>query len=71
MFLRKAPSWMVDKLLMSTSLYQVFTDASKGFKPLSANLTKWSNTIKQFADEIERFDDDLFECVSPFCEVGT
>ena len=26
------------------------------FNPLSANPTKWSNTLKQFADE-------LFECV--------
>ena len=31
--------------------------------PLSANPTKWSNTLKQFVDE-------LFECVRPFCGVG-
>ena len=31
---------------------------------LSAKPTKWSNTLKQFADE-------LFECVRPFCEIGT
>ena len=32
--------------------------------PLSANPTKKSNTLKQFADE-------LFECVWPFCGIGT
>ena len=31
--------------------------------PLSANPTKWSNTLKHFVD-------DLFECVWPFCEIG-
>ena len=31
--------------------------------PLSAISTEWSNTLKQFADE-------LFECVWPFCGVG-
>ena len=31
--------------------------------PLSANPTKWSNTLKQFTDE-------LFECVWPLCEIG-
>ena len=31
--------------------------------PLSANFTKWSNTVKQFAGE-------LFECVCPFCGIG-
>ena len=31
--------------------------------PLSANPTKWSNTLKQF--------DELFECVWPFCVIGT
>ena len=31
--------------------------------PLSANPTKWSNTLKQFVDE-------LFECVRLFCGVG-
>ena len=34
--------------------------------PLSANPTKWSNTYRQFA-----FADELFECVWPFCGVGT
>ena len=32
--------------------------------PLSANPTTWSNTLKQIADE-------LFECLWPFCEIGT
>ena len=31
------------------------------FNPLSANPTKWSNTLKQFVD---------LECVWPFCGVG-
>ena len=35
----------------------------QNFNPLSANLTKWSNTLKQFADK-------LFEGVWPFCEIG-
>ena len=35
-------------------------------KPLSANPTKWSNTLKQFAG----FCRELFECVRPFCEVS-
>ena len=33
------------------------------FNPLSANPTKWPNTLKQFGDE-------LFECVWPFCEIS-
>ena len=35
--------------------------------PLSANPTKWSNTLKQFVGEIA---DELFECVWPFYEIG-
>ena len=35
----------------------------KSVNSLSANLTKWSDTLKQFADE-------LFVCVYPFCSVG-
>ena len=31
--------------------------------PLNANFTKWSNTLKQIADE-------FFECVWPFCGIG-
>ena len=31
---------------------------------LSASPTKWPNTLKQFVGE-------LFECVWPFCEIGT
>ena len=31
--------------------------------PVSGNPTKWSNTLKQIADE-------LFDCVRPFCEIG-
>ena len=33
------------------------------FNPLIANPTKWTNTLKQFVDE-------LFECVRPFCGIG-
>ena len=36
-----------------------------GFNPLSANPTKWSNTLRQFVDCCE-----LFECVGPFRGVG-
>ena len=36
----------------------------KHLNPLNANPTKWSNTLKQFADE-------LFECVSPFCDISS
>ena len=32
---------------------------------LSANPTKWSNTLKQFVAKT----DELFECVRPFCRV--
>ena len=35
--------------------------------PLSANPTKWSNTLKQFRRQIA---DELFECVSLFCGIG-
>ena len=38
-------------------------DAWKNLNSLSANPTKWSNTLKQFADK-------LFECVWPFCKIG-
>ena len=31
--------------------------------PLSTNPTKWSNTLKQFADE-------LCECIWQFCKIG-
>ena len=31
---------------------------------LSANPTKYPNTLKQFADE-------LFECIQPFCRIGS
>ena len=37
------------------------------FNPLSANLTKWTNTLKQFVGNA----DELFECVWPFCEIRT
>ena len=37
----------------------------KQVKPLSANPTKWSNTLKSAA-----LADELFECVWPFCGVG-
>ena len=37
----------------------------KQVKPLSANPTKWSNTLKSSA-----LADELFECVWPFCGVG-
>ena len=36
------------------------------FNLLSANLTKWSNTLKQFVSNFRR----LFECVGQFCRVG-
>ena len=32
------------------------------FNPLSTNPTKWSNTL---------FANKLFECVRPFCDIGT
>ena len=37
---------------------------TNNLKPLRANPTKWSNTLKQFAEA-------LFECVWLFCEIGT
>ena len=39
------------------------THFEKNFNPLSTNPRKWSDTLKQFVDE-------LLECVWPFCEVG-
>ena len=39
---------------------------NKDLNPLSANPTKWSNTLKQFVGNTRR----IFECVWPFCEVG-
>ena len=41
--------------------------------PLSANPTKWSNTLNQFADEytLNTLADELFECVWPICEIGS
>ena len=40
-----------------------FKKKKKIINSLSANPKKWSNTFKQFVDE-------LFECVWPFCEIG-
>ena len=40
----------------------------RSVNPLSANPTKWSNTLKQF---VGQFADELFVCVWPFCEIGT
>ena len=34
--------------------------------PLSANTTKWSNTLKQYVATA----DEMLECVCPFFEVG-
>ena len=42
---------------------QLNTSWTDNFNPLSAISTEWSNTLKQFADE-------LFECIWPFCGVG-
>ena len=36
--------------------------------PLSANITKWSNTLKTIRRQIA---DELFEYVWPFCGIGT
>ena len=38
---------------------------------LSANFTKWSNTLKQFVGKMPTIGDELFECVWPFCGIGT
>ena len=35
--------------------------------PLSANPTKWSNTLKQFVGNLTA---NCFECVRPFCDIG-
>ena len=36
----------------------------KELNPLSANPTKWSNTLKQFIGDLPT------KCVWPFCEIG-
>ena len=38
--------------------------------PLSANPTKWTNTLKQFVSNLQ-FPDKLFEYVWPFCDIST
>ena len=39
----------------------------KGSNPLSANITKWSNTLKQLITQIPG---KLFECICSFCGIG-
>ena len=56
-------------ILPTTSCTNVTTTATeKHINPSSANFTKWSNTLKQFADNLPT---NFFECVSPFCGTGT
>ena len=43
------------------------TGLKRAVDPLSANPTKWSNTLKQF---VGKFADELFEYVWPFCGIG-
>ena len=51
-----------------TELFQrILSQICSDLNPLSANLTKWSNTHKQFVGKLP---DELFECVWPFCGIG-
>ena len=43
---------------MDDLIANTFHDAR--FNPLSANPTKWSNTLNQF---VGKFSDELFECI--------
>ena len=42
--------------------------SERNLNPWSVNRTKWLNTLKQFASAVA---DELFECVWPFCGVGS
>ena len=59
-------------IILHQMLYNTWTYWNNGsigtnwVNPLSANPTKWSNTLKQFVGR----SDELYECVWPFCGVG-
>ena len=58
----KKLAYLCDKFAMITS-----NISGSYLNPLSANPTNWSNTFKKIRRQIA---DELFECVSPFCEIG-
>ena len=47
--------------------YNQWVEYNSFFNPLSANPPNWSNIL----DNSSAFADELFECVQPFCGVGT
>ena len=51
---------------VAASVEYIFGTFSHFISPLSANITKWSNTLKQFLGN----DDELFEFVWPFYAIG-
>ena len=54
---------LLSSLVSSTQSICRGDDFQICLNPLNANFTKWSNTLKQFVEE-------LFECTWPFCEIS-
>ena len=51
---------------LQATLTEGFLKTPNSFYPLSANPTKWSNTLKI----VKAIADELFECVWQFCGIG-